>query len=1198
VTMLSSSPQANSPSSAASVPLRSDIFPENVAKPTYRTDLPKPHTRVDKTPQLVYAYSLLLKDQESPSPTSDSDDSQDSPLDDKQREWVQLIDPILKCQYASLLEQLVRAFADDPLKASDMIEEIVLVGPVLDRELYRSLLNCFISKFDATTAMDVTLLQGLVQLIECASAGYLFGDDLIRIANVLSKELSITHIGTSEHALQLTLSLARVLDVMVAGRVKDLNRDRDHQPMLQLLEGLNDSEDVVQRYEAAYGHQALQYAPDDEPPLQVLWRYAKATVAGAGAVSNVFKLDPEELLNGIAALQEIGAEVMGAVKTGIEVVGTFRVGAGGVIRASETKFNFMKKRSWYLALQGTALFIRQGRLSDFNLVVSQAPCRHSANFQWGICRQLGDIAVDPLWDTLVRQQAVDFLGELYRSATYWKPHADVKQWILTILVQISQISELADVSLRNRALALLTDLKKDGRRLPLPTASPLLTQVQEIPRVDYDLDVLRLFRITDYKQPVYIAPMAKPSLQAPDDTLFPLMERVKDFLAGDGQVMLILGDSGAGKSTFNRQLEHELWQEYKPGDRIPLFINLASLERPEKDLVAEHLKLHNFLDDQIRELKLQHRFTLICDGYDESQLKTNLHNTNSLNQFGQWDAKMIITCRTQYLGPDYRSRFAPVALDRYARVASDLFQEAVVAPFTKQQIEDYVDRYTPLEPRAWVKKDYMDKMETIPNLMDLVKNPFLLTLCLEALPNVVEGKSDLSRLSITRVQLYDTFVQHWLGVNKRRLQDQMQILSDDSQLAFDALVEEGFEGNGIMFQQDLASAIFQEQDGKPIVVYTQRRDGASWKASFFGSDPEISLLRSACLLSRAGTRHRFVHRSILEYFYSCTITSGSADNNNEFAPHSQVDSRNIGDHPLSQRSLVTEPSIVQFLAERVQLEPFKQQLLAFIEQSKTDDRAACAAANAITILVRAGVNFNGADLRGIRIPRAHISGGQFDSANLQEADLTEVNLSKSWIRQADLSKARMEGVEFGELPLLKEDDSVTSIAYSPDRESFAVGLNNGDINIYDIVTWKRIVSLCGHQGQVTGMTYSPTGLQLLSGSLDGTVRLWNCKTGSTDLVLEGHDDSVRAVAFSPLGDQIASASNDMTVRLWDSRAGVSLFVLQDYTDGASSVAYSPDGRSIVSGGFGGVIRIYDTRSGEAGLVLESAPQSTGGLVKS
>lgn len=63
----------------------------------------------------------------------------------------------------------------------------------------------------------------------------------------------------------------------------------------------------------------------------------------------------------------------------------------------------------------------------------------------------------------------------------------------------------------------------------------------------------------------------------------------------------------------------------------------------------------------------------------------------------------------------------------------------------------------------------MDKLTTIPNLLDLVKNLFLLTLSLEALSGVTEGEDDLSTIKITRVQLYDTFVRHWLAVNSRRL---------------------------------------------------------------------------------------------------------------------------------------------------------------------------------------------------------------------------------------------------------------------------------------------------------------------------------------------------------------------------------------------------------------------------------------------
>jgi uncharacterized protein YjbI with pentapeptide repeats len=97
-----------------------------------------------------------------------------------------------------------------------------------------------------------------------------------------------------------------------------------------------------------------------------------------------------------------------------------------------------------------------------------------------------------------------------------------------------------------------------------------------------------------------------------------------------------------------------------------------------------------------------------------------------------------------------------------------------------------------------------------------------------------------------------------------------------------------------------------------------------------------------------------------------------------------------------------------FLVERVQKEPtFKQQLLAYIEHSKKDKKVAHGSSNAITILVRAGVQFIGTDLRGIRIPGADLSYGLFDSVQLQDSDLRKVDIRGAWPRGTDLSRANI-----------------------------------------------------------------------------------------------------------------------------------------------------------------------------------------------
>jgi len=703
---------------------------------------------------------------------------------------------------------------------------------------------------------------------------------------------------------------------------------------------------------------------------------------------------------------------------------------------------------------------------------------------------------------------------------------------------------------------------------------------------------------------VYISPQAKSSLQSPDDTRFQLMDKVKEFLRGDRRVFLLLGDSGAGKSTFSRELEFALWQSYEnTTGRIPLHINLPTIDKPEDDMIAKKLRKDGHSELQIREMKHNRKFILICDGYDECQQTHNLYMSNRLNQPGEWDVQMVICCRSEHLGSDYRDRFQPV--NRNQRVDSPLFQEAVFTPFSIDQIQDYVAQYVSIHKPKWQAKDYMDALDLIPSLKDLVKNPFLMTLSLEVLPHMV-SEQGLSSERITRVELYDLFIERWLERGKRRLAE--KDMSSRAKAAFEKLTDEGFTLNGIEYLKKLAVAIYKEQDGRPVVGYSRVHDAGSWKDEFFLGE-DMQLLREACPLSRNGDQHRFIHRSVLEYGLARAVFDPKDRKNRaaigpRLSRQSSVSSTmSIDVHgcdevmivmsepdpnsPLTLRSFVDDHSLLQFLEERLRQEPmFEEQLLSYIEHSKKDKKWEAAAANAITILVRIGVQFIGVDLQGIRIPGADLSYGVFDSVQLQEADLSKVNLRGAWLRQTDLNKANMTGVQFGELPYLTMGDKVESCIFSPDGESLAIGLESGGIAVYPTSNWVIIQRIQGHRGAVRGLVYSVNGKRIVSGSLDGTVRIWDTETGVCQHILTDHTGPVLHIAYSPEKNQVASGGADTTIRLWDLATNSCCHILSGHESAVLCVVYSLKGNHIASGSNDFSVRLWNVATGEFSHVFE------------
>ncbi|KAF9342667.1 hypothetical protein BGX34_007840, partial [Mortierella sp. NVP85] len=174
--------------------------------------------------------------------------------------------------------------------------------------------------------------------------------------------------------------------------------------------------------------------------------------------------------------------------------------------------NFERKRDWYAALRAADVLIRDGEFATFKELVWKAPCRRDPAFQWGVCQRLGKVASNPMWDSHTREHAIVFLRDMYKNDEVWGEQASVKQWILSILKQLSTSSGDGSQFATTVAAMILQELGMNGgvnkRELykvcqetgityPLKVALPqlglssLLDRVQNRPDVEGNIRLMK-----------------------------------------------------------------------------------------------------------------------------------------------------------------------------------------------------------------------------------------------------------------------------------------------------------------------------------------------------------------------------------------------------------------------------------------------------------------------------------------------------------------------------------------------------------------------------------------------------------------------------------------------------------------------------------------------------------------------------------
>jgi serine/threonine-protein kinase len=177
--------------------------------------------------------------------------------------------------------------------------------------------------------------------------------------------------------------------------------------------------------------------------------------------------------------------------------------------------------------------------------------------------------------------------------------------------------------------------------------------------------------------------------------------------------------------------------------------------------------------------------------------------------------------------------------------------------------------------------------------------------------------------------------------------------------------------------------------------------------------------------------------------------------------------------------------------------------------------------------------------------------------------------------------------------------AVESAAFKPGTATLAVGMFNGDVDLWNITTKKIINILHDPSGGTDGVglvAFGPGGTTLAVGD-GGNVFLWDTATDKNTATLPTPVDvpgqSVTSVAFGP-GGALAVGYSGGDVYLWDTATTKTTATLTAPADttGVTLVAFGPGG-ALAVGYSGGDVYLWDTATNKNTATLTGPPGLAG-----
>jgi WD40 repeat protein len=149
--------------------------------------------------------------------------------------------------------------------------------------------------------------------------------------------------------------------------------------------------------------------------------------------------------------------------------------------------------------------------------------------------------------------------------------------------------------------------------------------------------------------------------------------------------------------------------------------------------------------------------------------------------------------------------------------------------------------------------------------------------------------------------------------------------------------------------------------------------------------------------------------------------------------------------------------------------------------------------------------------------------------------------------------------------LLDVPHRIDVVAVSPDERWIAASGYCQKVHLFAAPGGKSVHELEDARGG--GLAFSPDSKLLACGGPDATIELRDVVTGGKLLSMKGHQYDVHALAFSPNGKLLASSTLlDRTLLFWDTTTGKQVRKIDGDLGALQSLVFTPDGKWLIAEG--------------------------------